>query len=1034
MLAPTGTVTLVFTDLRASAALWSDDAATMREALTRHDKLLRETLRRLGGYEVKAESGAFMLAFERAEAAVRFAADMQLRLLTSTWSESLLAHDCAGEVRDPQGNLIFAGLRVTIGMHCGEPDCRIAPTTGRMDYFGPVANRAARVSAAAHEGQILLSKAVKNSCAEIDEIPLADLGSHRLRGLEDKIHLFEAQPEQLKARRFPPPLTLDAIRTNLHTRGDRFVGRDEILGNIAEAFEGGHRLLTLMGASGLGKTRLAQRFGGLYLETFPGGVWFCDLADSATLSEVIATVGRALSTPLTSGRNDQDLLDQVATALAGKGRALLIFDNLEQVIEPSVTALNHWINAADELCILTTSQERLRLSFETAFEVRPLNETEATELFEVRAREARGSYQPSMQERRAVAEVVCALDYVPLAIELAAAQANRMSAFSLSKQLKDRLDLLTVERSDIPLRHRTLRAAIEWSWGLLNPTERNVLAQASVFRGGFTLEGSEQVIEFGDPEVAWVMDLIETLADKSFLNVHVSDSTESELRFSLFESIRIFAGEILEGTQQAEACHGRHAAYFAEKAAHLVAGLYGPDGAIIRHQLNQDRLNFQAVASYAGASPEQRGHCVLAQIALLKIAGPMNARGGLLDSLESTLEEMSPGLRGKLLRATAEFQADNGEVQAAMATLEKALKTAHSSQDEQLEGRVLGTLGMLQRGSGEIAEARKSFGLSLSCARRCGDDPTRGAMLNNLATLEHDQARFSASEELFLEALELALARGQSLGAATAQMNLGTISAERGHLRRAKHYYHQALERFGAHGDRRYQTTLTALLGLIELDEGHFSAAKKRLGQAHQRASVAGDAVGQIMSEVWHGIAHWLDEEEDAAFLRLRSAAQAMGQLSNPKLLAFVHAYYGAILTLRERPGEAREEFRLARYLMQQSGNRNHLDALKILVGVASASLAKKALQAGDEKSFARHLSIALARRDYAHQPRPASEAFPEGLPAPVKRSTDARICLKLLQRNLAGLPGVPADSADVIVPDNSPQDTLPPLNPWESS
>ncbi len=1034
MLAPTGTVTLVFTDLRASTGLWSDDAATMREALTLHDKLLRETLRRFAGYEVKSEGGAFMLAFQDASAAVQFACAVQMRLLVADWSKELLEHDAASEVRSAQGRLIFAGLRVSIGMHCGAPDCRIDPTTGRMDYFGPVANRAARVNAAAHEGQILISNTVKEACPDFDEAKMEDLGPHRLRGLERSIHLFEVQASHLADRRFPPPLTLDAIRTNLNARGDRFVGRSELLSRIADTFTQGHRLLTLMGASGLGKTRLAQRFGGLHLEAFPGGVWFCDLAEATNLAEVIASVGRALSIPLTSGRTDAELLDQVGASLQAKGRALLIVDNLEQAIEPSAKAVDHWITAADDLCILTTSQERLRLSAETTLEVGPLSENEAMELFEVRARDIRGVYQPSLQERQAISKVVLALDSIPLAIELAAAQVGRMSAVALSQQLAARLDLLSAAESDRPKRHHTLRAAIEWSWALLDPSEQAALAQASVFRGGFTLEAAECIIVIDDDDAPWTMDLLEALSDKSFLNVQSPQSDGNELRFAIFESIRLFAAETLSRQYDADACAQRHAHYYADEALRLVDGIYGQDGIQIRQQLSREHQNLQAVVSLPNAPPEQRGHCVLAQTALLKVAGPLRARGPLLDSIDEQLDAMSPALRAKLLRAKAEHQTDSGEVQAAIATLNEALAAAQASDEEQLEGRVLGTLGLLLRTRGETQAARDAYERALACARRCGDDPTRGAMLNNLAALEHDQARFSAAENLFLEALELAVARHQAHGAAIAQMNLGTISAERGHLRRAKHYYQQALERFESHGAHTHETTLIALLGMIELDEGQLNSAKKKLGQALQRAMVSGHTIAQIMSEVWHGVAHWLDDEEDAAFLRLRSAVGAMSQLSNPKTLAFAHAYFGAILTWRNRGAEAREEFRLARYLMRESGNRNHLDALKILVGVASVALAKQALEQGDEGSYSRHLHLALQRRDFAREQRPPSEAFPDGLPSPIERSADARLCLKLLQRGLAQLPAPNASPKSSPNHDIDESDAPVPSNPWEGS
>ena len=192
-------------------------------ALNLHDKIVRESLRRHKGYEVKSENGSFMLAFSDADKALEFASDIQMRLLCADWPEQLLNDRSASPVRSENGRLIFAGLRVSIGIHRGEVECRIDPTTGRMDYFGPTANRAARIAAAAHEGQILLSHSHEFDLSGDERWALSDLGSHQLRGLEGTIALYDLKPKSLRERRFPPPLTLDAIRTNLQPRKDRFI-------------------------------------------------------------------------------------------------------------------------------------------------------------------------------------------------------------------------------------------------------------------------------------------------------------------------------------------------------------------------------------------------------------------------------------------------------------------------------------------------------------------------------------------------------------------------------------------------------------------------------------------------------------------------------------------------------------------------------------------------------------------------------------------------------------------------------------------
>ena len=1026
MLAPTGTVTLVFTVLRAAERLWSESTDTMRVALNLHDKIVRESLRRHKGYEVKSENGSFMLAFSDAVGALQFASDIQMRLLCADWPDELLNDRSASPVRSEQGRLIFAGLRVSVGIHRGEAECRIDPTTGRMDYFGPTANRAARIAAAAHEGQILLSRSLDSHITTHDQWQLTDLGTHQLRGLEGAIALCELKPKSLKERRFPPPLTLDAIRTNLQSRKDRFIGRSEQLEAIARSFEQGHRLITLMGTSGLGKTRLAQRFGGLHLGAFTGGVWFCDLSEAETLSDIITCVGHALAIPLTSGRSDADLLNQIGAQLAEKGRALLILDNLEQVIEPSAHAIEQWLATAESICVLATSQERLRLSTETTHPVRPLTTSESAALFTVRAKETRADFNPSNQERTMLGQIVTTLDCMPLAIELAAAQIRHMSLITLNKEIQNRLDILSDEHRNLPKRHQTLRAAIDWSWDRLTEHEQDVLRQASVFRGGFCLEAAEKVIEPSDPASPWVMDVLESLNDKSLLLI--DDQSGANLRFSMYESIRIYAEEALNLADPNHLCRIRHATYFTQESLRYSSQLYGPSGTKIRLELTDNLKNLQAVHQWSKSSPAQRAEVTFAQLMLRKLTGPLRTRGSLLESIAQDLHHLEPELQGKLLRARAEYEADSGESLAAKETLHLAFKYAQEAADEQLQGQILGSLGLLHRQSAEITQARVAFTRALEHARSSGDDRTRSSMLNNLAALEHDQARFADAEELFIEALDLCLAREHALGAATAQLNLGTINLERGDLNRSRHFYQQALDTFKRNDDQNYESMVITLLGLVDLDEGQFTSAKKRFDRALQNAADSGDSMIQIMSECWHGVAHWLGGEDEAAFLRLRAAVGIMRNHSNPKILAFVHGYYGAILAQRGRVPEAREKFRLARYLMRQTNNRNHLDSLRIMVGIASAALAQAAYDADDHEAYERHLAMALQRRQFANRSTEPNEAFPNGLPKPIARSTDARMCLLLLNQALSKLPVLPEQLKSEVEKTKTPRDTLPPL------
>jgi predicted ATPase/class 3 adenylate cyclase len=426
---PTGTVTLLFTDIEGSTRLLSEYGSSYADLLAEHRRVLRETFQRHGGVEVDTQGDSFLYAFSSARGAARAAVDGQTAL-------------GAGPIR------------VRMGLHTGEPEIT---TEG---YVGLDVHRAARVMGAAHGGQVLLSQTTRDL---VDGEPV-DLGEHRLKDLLAPIRLW-----QLGTGGFPPLATLH--QTNLPTQNSPLIGREKELAEAAELLRR-RRLLTFTGPGGSGKTRLALQVAAESVEAFPDGVWWLSLAAVTDPRLVVPTIAQVLG-----------IRGSVGAYLRSR-RLLLVLDNLEQVIESAPDIADLLAGAAD-IRIIVTSREPLRLDGEFEFAVEPMAEAEAIALFVERA--------SISEPREAVVAICRRLDRLPLAVELAAARTTLLSPADLLARLDDHLGLLTGGRRDAPARQRTLRATIEWSHDLLNPAERELFRDLGVFRGGFTLDAAESV-------------------------------------------------------------------------------------------------------------------------------------------------------------------------------------------------------------------------------------------------------------------------------------------------------------------------------------------------------------------------------------------------------------------------------------------------------------------------------------------------------------------------------------------------------------
>jgi predicted ATPase/class 3 adenylate cyclase len=580
--APTGTVTLVFTDVEASTALWERAPSATKKAIELHDDLLRDVMEAQQGYEMRTEGDAFKVAFASPVAAVHWCHEVQSKLIGLDWPEELLAQPEAAAIQEGD-RVLHRGLRVRMGGHLGVADAKVHPTTGRMDYYGPMVNETARIAAAPSGGQVVFSEAawgiVSREEPDLGDSVL-DLGEHWLKGVSRPTHLWQALPSGLAGRRFPPLRTRSAERTNVRKSAGRFVGRAEDLAVLASAFDDGARLVTVTGPGGTGKTRLSLEYAQAHLGDWlsDGGIWMCELEHAKTRLELAVGVANALGVKL-SGSDVDDAgaaARVVEGSLAGLGRSLLILDNLEQVVPADLRLIAEWLDGVPGSHFLATSRHRLQISGERVIDLQPLRSDAAVELFIERAVEVRPAFAPTKEEERHILGIVEQVDCLPLAVELAASRVDVMSVAAIAKRLSQRFRLLS-KKGEGPARQSALRGAIDWSWDLLDAAEKSALAQCSVFTGGFTADAADEIVDLDDIDDApWPIDVVQALRQKSLLR---SRDTVTELRLDMYASIQEYAAEKLKEMGSREGAKQRHAEYFLAAAERWNDEAYGPNDA-----------------------------------------------------------------------------------------------------------------------------------------------------------------------------------------------------------------------------------------------------------------------------------------------------------------------------------------------------------------------------------------------------------------------------------------------------------------------
>jgi predicted ATPase/class 3 adenylate cyclase len=580
---PSGTITFLFTDIEGSTSLWQQHPRAMAEALARHEAILRDAIVTHGGYTYKMVGDAFQAAFPTAPCALLAAVAGQQALADQDWG-------------------LIGALRVRMALDSGVVEERC------HDYVGPLLNRLARLIAAGHGCQILLSAATYELLRthDLPGVTLRDLGLHKFKGLLRLEPVYQVVAHNLRAD-FPPLKSLPLHRANLPARLTPLLGRECELEQVAGLLRGADvRLLTLTGPGGVGKTRLALQVGAEVLDEFADGACFVDLSPISNPDMVVTVIGQVLGM---REAGTQLLIERIKAALRDQQR-LLLLDNFEQVLS-AAPLLADLLAAAPQLKILVTSRTALHLSGEHDFPILPLaipdtsvelpiehlTQYPAVRLFIERSQAVKPDFQVTSEQASAVAAICARLEGLPLAIELAAARSKMFPPQAMLARLSRRLQFLTGGARDFPARHQTLRNAIDWSYTLLGAEEQVLFWRLGVFIGGWTMEAAEAVCNAAGDLSLDVVEGVAALLDHSL--VRQAELVHDEPRFTMLETIREYALEQLTACGENTALRSQHAAYYTALVEMAAPHLHGPAQLSWLERLDPEYDNIQAALQWA---------------------------------------------------------------------------------------------------------------------------------------------------------------------------------------------------------------------------------------------------------------------------------------------------------------------------------------------------------------------------------------------------------------------------------------------------
>jgi predicted ATPase/class 3 adenylate cyclase len=895
---PSGDVAFLFSDIEGSTARWSMYPEAMPVCLHRHDELLHASIAANGGSVFKTVGDEFCAAFASAESAAQAAIDAQRALAQEDWSA-------------------IGGLRVRMAVHCG-------PVTERGgDYFGSTVNRVARLLSAGHGGQIIVSAAAARMLPDRDAaVALRDLGRHRLKDFPELESIYQLVAPALPEI-FPPLRTVAERPSNLPQHLAPLLGRENEVAHVVDRLRA-HRLVSITGAGGVGKTSIAVQIGADLLEQFEDGVWLAELApvDADAVAPTIAGVFGI------TGAGGGSTIDAVAAHLKNK-QLLLIVDNCEHVTEAAAAAINTILRSCAGVRILATSREPLALGGEAVYKLPvlavPPEEAVLAEdvaafgacrLFAERARAHVPAFEITDENARTVARICRRLDGIALAIELAAPRLRVLSLDQLDTRLAERFRLLTGGNRQALPHHQTLRALIDWSYGLLTGNERMLLRRSALFPGGWSIGGAVEVCADETLEEWDLLDHLTSLVDKSLVIV---DACEPEPRYRMLESTREYAIERLEESGERDAIARRHAEYFFGLANRADEAWQQVPAKEWIAPLARELDNVRAALSWCVT---QQNDTLLgirifnALEAFWWDAQPVEGRRWI-DELHSYAEAnaASPEYARYALAASGialSLAQEKKAVACARAALE-AYRHLGAERGAAAAQRCLGSalIRMQKPDEGEAAIAS-----ALEIFRRNGDRRLTALALRSIAAAPLLRGEMEKAGEIYREALALSQALQDERGVQIIAGNLAEIEALAGSYGKAIEHGREALEI--ARARRDWVMACTLLINVTA-----YLLACERMGEARSTAREALSIACEIQSEMHLAV----------AIQHLGAIAAHCGDPARAaRLIGFTDAAYQRLENARE-PTEAQEYERTMALL----GER--LSAGEVLSNVSAGAL-----------------------------------------------------------------------------------------------
>jgi predicted ATPase/class 3 adenylate cyclase len=869
---PTGIITFLFTDIEGSTKLWENYPNEMNLALARHDKILRQAIETNSGYIFKTMGDAFYAAFQNPSAALLAALGIQRALITETWPTP-------------------SPIKVRIGLHTGEANER------NNDYFGPTLNRVARMFAAGHGGQTLLSGATASALLEHDQLPsevtLQDIGLHHFKDLNQPEQVFQLMAPDLPTE-FPPIKSLELALDNLldqtfsnSSGSNQLIGREQELTDLNVLLsQEAIRLVTLTGIGGTGKTRLSLAVARLMRTQFADGVCFVPLEIITQRQALIKELATTLKIKEVAR---EQLLDTLKTYLSNK-QLLLVLDNFEQLVAQGATLLPELLRAAPKLKIVVTSREVLQLTQEHEYKVQPLAvpqitnsnlltvtttaEYTAIALFVARAQAVKFDFRLTEENAPIIAQICHKLDGLPLAIELAAARVKLLSPAKLLERLVDKLKVLTGGARDLPARQQTLRGAIDWSYDLLGPQEQQLFRCLSIFAGGCTIESAEAVFSnvYRRNTSEWtlasidMLEGLEALSNKSLLKQR-EDKT-GEIRFTMLPTIREYGLEKLatsplqtSANSELEAVELEYVKYFEQWGVESANKLRGADQVAELARLASEYDNLRESLERTLARPLP-AHYALQLAWILQrfwdIRGYFNeGREYLQRSLALTVADgntKNKAARIKVLNAISRLTFLQWDYSASQTYALEGLALSREISDTRGIATSLYSLARIALEQADYSQAQAYFTGSLDLWQQLADKKEIANSLNSLGGLAIAQKNYRQAQTYYQECLILMQEFGNKSSIASSLNNLGSLAIEQAEYSQAQTYLTESLLLWRELGNSRWVAAILSNMGILATKQGDYPQALSCLEEGLQLRREMGDKWGSSYSLVGFGL------------------------------------------------------------------------------------------------------------------------------------------------------------------------------------